>query len=335
MSNRSLRVNIIGLDNGAGLSVDARLLQSLLVAAGYEVSWFKGVRPAKWKMRLGRLAALRGLVGRYDINLFLERMHPGWYPFAPLNVLIPNPEWFREDLHGHLAGLDLVLCKTLDSQRAFEALGCKTQWIGFTAQDHSGGRLAVESGQLEALHVAGRSEHKGTRAVIDAWARHPEWPRLTVVQRVLNEGTPLYAPVLPNVRYFSERLSDEELLALQREHAIYVLPSEVEGYGQALVEGLGLGAVVVTTDAPPMNELVTNERGVLVPAASSQPFRLGQRYLVSPEGVEAAVASVLAAPPDQRIAKGRAGREWFLANDRRFRSEFPRVIETLLTSSAR
>jgi glycosyltransferase involved in cell wall biosynthesis len=333
MPDRPLRINLIGLDNGAGLSVDARLLQSLLVDAGFDVTWFKGVRPAKWKMRLGRLAPLRWLMQRFDLNLFLERMHPGWYPFARMNVLIPNPEWFREDLHAYLRGLDVVLCKTQDSQRAFQALGCRTQWIGFTAEDRGDGRLAADTGRLEALHVAGRSEHKGTRAVIDAWARHPEWPRLTVVQRVLDEGTALYAPALPNVRYFSERLSDEALLALQREHAIYILPSEVEGYGQALVEGLGLGAVVITTDAPPMNELVGDDRGVLVPSVSTEPFRLGHRFKVAPEGVEAAVASLLASPPAERSAKGRAAREWFLANDRRFRSEFPRVIETLLTSS--
>jgi glycosyltransferase involved in cell wall biosynthesis len=334
MADRPLRINIIGLDNGAGLSVDARLLQSLLVQAGFQVTWFKGVRPAKWKMRLGRLAPLRWLVGRrHDLNLFLERMHPGWYPFARLNVLVPNPEWFREDLHAHLAGIDVVLCKTRDAQRTFQALGCRTQWIGFTAEDRGDGRLAAESERLEALHVAGRSQHKGTRAVIDAWARHPEWPRLTVVQRVLDEGTPLYAPALPNVRYFSERLSDETLLALQREHAIYILPSEVEGYGQALVEGMGLGALVVTTDAPPMNELVDGERGVLVPSVSAEPFRLGHCYKVSAQGVEAAVAAILAEPAAQRAARGQAARAWFLANDRRFRSEFPRVIETLLTSS--
>jgi hypothetical protein len=37
----------------------------------------------------------------------------------------------------------------------------------------------------------------------------------------------------------------------------------VEGYGHANAEAMGCGAVVVLNDAPPMNELVTESRGLL------------------------------------------------------------------------
>lgn len=327
---RGLCINIVGLDNGAGLSVDARLLEVLLRDAGFQVQWFRGVRPAKWLTRLARLPLLKQLMRRHDMNLFLERIHPGWYPFASLNVLIPNPEWFRDELRGHLSGIDHVLCKTVDAQRTFEALGKRASWIGFTAQDRGGSSLAASDPQVKALHVAGRSEHKGTRAVIDAWARHPEWPQLTVVQRVLDAGTSLYAPTLSNVRYFSDRLSDEALLALQREHAIYILPSEVEGYGQALVEGMSLGAVVITTAAPPMNELVSPERGLLVEARAGQPLHLGCRYEVLGAALEAAVEQVLSWSPEQRVRIGAAARAWYVENDRRFRADFPPLIASLL-----
>lgn len=331
---RPLRVNIIGLDNGAGLSVDARLLQGLLQDAGFEADWFRGVRPAKWLTRLAKLEALGRFLPRYDINLFLERVHPGWFPFANRNVLIPNPEWFLEDHRLHLSGIDLVLCKTADAQRAFQELGKDTRWIGFTAEDRGHESLAATRTPLRALHVAGRSEHKGTRQVIDAWARHPEWTELTVVQRVPDTGSVLYAPTLPNVRYVSERLSDEAILSLQREHALYVLPSEVEGYGQSLVEGMSLGAIVITTDAPPMNELVTPERGVVVKAGDGEPFRLGHRYKVLLPALEQAVADVLSWSPDRRERIGAAARAWYIENDRRFRADFPMLISTLLTEFA-
>lgn len=226
----------------------------------------------------------------------------------------------------------MVLCKTVDAQRAFEALGRPTRWIGFTAEDRGGPALAASAAQVKALHVAGRSEHKGTRAVIDAWARNPEWPPLTVVQRPLDAESVLYAPVLPNVSYFNERLSEEALLALQREHAIYVIPSEVEGYGQALVEGMSVGAVVITTDAPPMNELVSPDRGVVVRADAGEPFRLGHRHEVVGGALDEAVAQVLAWPAAQRERVGAAARAWYAENDQRFRADFPRVLETLLTN---
>jgi glycosyltransferase involved in cell wall biosynthesis len=332
-ARRRLRINVVGLDNGAGLSVDARIVLGVLQGAGFDAGWFKGVRPAKWKSRVAR-TPLRGLLPRYDMNLFLERIHPGWYPFARLNVLVPNPEWFRDDLHEHLKGIDHVMCKTRDAQRAFDALGMRTSLVGFTAEDHGApGRLAADAQPVMALHVAGRSEHKGTRAVIDCWARHPEWPRLTVVHRPLDRDSVLYAPPLPNVRYFSERVPDDVLRAMEHEHAVYVLPSEVEGYGQVLVEGLGLGAVVVTTDAPPMNELVAEGHGVLAAAGPGEPFRLGHRYQVLPDQLEQALSRVFAWSPQQRHEVGTAARAWFLDNDWRFRSEFARVVETLLTSS--
>lgn len=332
---RAPRVNIVGLDNGAGLSVDAQLLQGVLRAAGFEVDWFRSVRPAKWLTRLAKLEVLRWFLPRYDINLFLERVHSGWFPFAKRNVLIPNPEWFLEDHHLHLGGVDLVLCKTTDAQRAFQAIGKDTRWIGFTAEDRGNGALAATRTPLRALHVAGRSEHKGTRQVIDAWARHPEWPELTVVQRILDAGSALYAPRLPNVRYFSERLSDEVILSLQREHALYVLPSEVEGYGQALVEGMSLGAIVITTDAPPMNELVTPERGVIVEAGKGHRFHLGRRYKVLGPALENAIADVLNWSPERRRQVGAAARAWYVENDRRFRAEFPPLVASLLAEFPR
>ncbi len=224
-----------------------------------------------------------------------------------------------------------MLCKTADAQRTFEALGKSARLSGFTAEDRGAGAVAALCRPMRALHVAGRSEHKGTRQVIDAWSRHPEWPHLTVVQRALDSGSPLYAPPVPNVRYFSERLSDEALIALQREHAIYILPSEVEGYGQALVEGMSLGAIVVTTDAPPMNELIRPERGVLVQANAGEAFRLGRRYQVIASALDEAVTDVLTWSPRRCEQVGSAARAWYLDNDRRFRAEFPQVLATLLT----
>jgi hypothetical protein len=39
-------------------------------------------------------------------------------------------------------------------------------------------------------------------------------------------------------------------------HLFHVCPSQYEGWGHCLHEGLGVGAVVLTTDAPPMSYFV-------------------------------------------------------------------------------
>jgi glycosyltransferase involved in cell wall biosynthesis len=200
--------------------------------------------------------------------------------------------------------------------------------IGFTAHDRGDESLAA-SGPLRALHLAGRSEHKGTRQVLEAWRRHPEWPERTVVRRPLDRDSVLELPSMPNVRYITERLNDAEVLALQRQRSFHVLPSEVEGYGQALVEGLSVGAVVVTTDAPPMNDIVAADRGILVAAHRGESIRLGRSYRVDVDALEAAVADALNWSVERRSALGAAARAWFVANDRRFRQHFPQVLREL------
>jgi len=327
-----LQINIVGIDNGAGLSADARLLQGVLTAAGAMAGWSTR-SPTRGALRLNRLLGRRWPAPRFDVNVFLERCIPAWFPLARRNVLIPNPEWFPPEQAALLPQLDQILCKTLDAQAIFNGLGAPTRWIGFTAQDRFGDDLAAR-GPLRVLHLAGRSEHKGTSRVLEAWRRHPEWPPLTVVRRPLNSDAVLDLPALPNVRYLTERLSDEEIGDLQRTHAVYLLPSEVEGYGQSLVEGLSAGAVVVTTDAPPMNELVTPQRGVLVAATPGEPCRLARLHHVDVDALEARLIDVFAWPVERRMALGSAARRWFSDNDRRFREELPWALRAAAHSKA-
>lgn len=323
-----LRINIVGVDNGAGLTADARLLTGLLQDAGMSVKWSTR-SPARWMWHLDRVRALRRAVPRADVNLFLERCNPAWFPFAARNVLIPNPEWFPPEQLDLLCHIDLVLCKTVDSRQIFERLGCRCLWVGFTAHDRGDDALAAASDQLRVLHVAGRSEHKGTSAVLRAWERHPEWPTLTVVRRRLDQSSTLELPLLRNVRYLTERLSDAEILSLQREYPLYLLPSEVEGYGQALVEGMSTGSVVITTDAPPMNEMVRPSRGVLVRANAGEACRLGRLYHVDIDALESVLADVLNWDKQRRADMGASARAWFVQNDQRFRSDFPAALRAV------
>jgi glycosyltransferase involved in cell wall biosynthesis len=54
----------------------------------------------------------------------------------------------------------------------------------------------------------------------------------------------------------------------------------VEGFGHTLMEGMSCGAVILTTDAPPMDELVSAEEGFLVPYDGTSPMGAGIRYMV-------------------------------------------------------
>ena len=61
-----------------------------------------------------------------------------------------------------------------------------------------------------------------------------------------------------NVTIVRQKMPLPELRRLMATTGIHVCPSACEGFGHSINEARSLGAVVVTTDAPPMNELVTD-----------------------------------------------------------------------------
>jgi glycosyltransferase involved in cell wall biosynthesis len=204
----------------------------------------------------------------------------------------------------------------------FGALGCATELVGFTSGDRLEGRPG--GGEPAFLHLAGQSRQKGTDILLDLWRKHPEWPTLTVVIRPNNPVA--RDPGLANVRFLTGFLEDCELRRLQNDHLFHLCPSEVEGFGHSLVEAMSCGAVTLTTDAPPMNELVTPERGMLVPYHAGQPQRLGMNYYVDPEALERCIEEMLAMPAERRAEFGANARDWYLRNDARFRA---RLVETI------
>lgn len=70
-----------------------------------------------------------------------------------------------------------------------------------------------------------------------------------------------------------DRLAFSKLTA---EAAFLMCPSLAEGYGHYINQARAAGAVIVTTDAPPMNELiVSNAMGVLIPTKIEKDARNG------------------------------------------------------------
>lgn len=56
------------------------------------------------------------------------------------------------------------------------------------------------------------------------------------------------------------------LAELQLSHGVHICPSEREGFGHYINEARAASALVITTNHPPMNELITAATGVLIPA---------------------------------------------------------------------
>lgn len=308
-------------DNGSGLSRDLRLVEAVLAAAGLEVEAVGfGNEKGLNALRRGGLRVARLWRGRADAQVFVERILPDLLPLGRRNLLLPNPEWFPERWRPLLPAFDAVLCKTRHAVAIFNALGCTTRYTGFTSEDR------LDRGVERArgfFHVGGRSLAKGTAVLLDAWRRHPEWPRLTVVQSPRVAAAPVVAG---NIDHRVGYLGDDEMKRLQNRDAFHCCPSEMEGFGHSLVEAMSVGAPTIATAGAPMDELVRPDRGWLVPPAGVGRRDLAPRFMVDVAGIEAAVAAALACDGAGVRARSLAARAWYERADREFRQALPAAV---------
>lgn len=326
------RVNLIARDNGFGLSRNLRLLHDALASAGCEVmtSGIRrgALRKALHPLKLRASTLTRRVIGnsmqRWDVNLMLERVRPEYLATAHFNVLMPHPEWFDERDRTWLPRLDRVFALTHHAIPIFEQLGMKVDYTGFTSEDRLDGSVPRER---TFFHLAGRSANKGTRTLLALWRSHPEWPTLTVLQSPRSAQPGLSAA---NIAHRLDYIPDVELKRIQNAHRFHLCPSETEGFGHYLVEALGVGAVVVTLDAPPMNEMVTPERGALVPFSRTGTQSLATTHFYDEAAMEAVIERLLATPDSELERMGHAARAWFEDNDQAFRSRIAEAVRALV-----
>ncbi|GLQ52469.1 glycosyltransferase [Dyella flava] len=319
-------INLIARDNGAGLTRDMHLLAGLLREGGHDVTITGLGHRSRLSNRLRRLHArlrrlFRGwfhgeLNARYDMNIMLEHVRPESFDQAHVNILIPNPEWFREEWLRELPHIDLIFAKTQHAEQIFGKLGCRVVPIGFTGSDYQDREVAR---QATFFHGPGRSGNKGTLPLLELWAQHPEWPELTVVWRRKRVELP---ELPPNVKLIRDYLPEAELRRLHNANVFHLCPSQTEGYGHSLVESLSTGCVTITTDAEPMNELVTAERGVLVAAHANGTQELATLYDFDLDAMRVAIERCIAMPKEEQASLGRAARAWYEHNNTAFRQRF-------------
>uniref|UniRef100_A0AAV1TS28 Glycosyltransferase n=1 Tax=Peronospora matthiolae TaxID=2874970 RepID=A0AAV1TS28_9STRA len=275
---------------------------------------------------------------------------PDWPVKKPV-YLMPNIEMYELTAE-HYWAVDVVLCKTaicaryvrMWHQQEGDPRHTKVLYTRHTTSDIASlarTRLGEDSikprnwSDVHFVHFIGRSVHKGTGAVLDCWLSRPDFPPLDVYMDERFYDEKLKAEYKSKTRdsqvvtIHRGRASATEFGKLIVESAFFMCPSKTEGYGHYINQARASGGLIVSTNLPPMNELVTPASGVLIPAKRRAYLRqmLGGRFegehglkgvdgfvaAVEGSGVRQAVEAVLAMTPDEREKMGaRAKRQYFM-----------------------
>lgn len=287
-------VNLISRDNGVGLSQDMELLEGILRPAGHDV-----VR-VPWRQRTMR---------RCQVAIFLELFNPALLPYARHSVGIFNLEWFDSRWRPWLPRLRQLWAKSAECNTTLRQWGLRNvHHTGFASRDLLD---ATVERQVRCVHLAGHSPLKNTEAVIEAWRRDPGLPPLTIIAAN-------HYDVPPGVRVLG-RLDHADLVRELNGAAIHLCPSRSEGWGHYITEALSMGALVIATDASPMNEQVRPEHGLLLPVAATGRRHYAAEHHVDPGAIINAVRHAVALPDTHRETMGKLGREYVLARNELFR----------------
>ena len=151
-----------------------------------------------------------------------------------------------------------------------------------------------------------------------------------------------------NLRIFAEYLSNEKMYELQHSHGVHLCPSSVEGFGNYINESAyclqssvflwcpghyinearALSRLILTTDYPPMSELVDRHSGIMITAPKAVALKksLGMAADVTAGAIADAVQTALALSIKERTALGQNASARFVSDSARFRDNFAKLV---------
>jgi hypothetical protein len=197
------------------------------------------------------------------IVIFLEHINPN-YIVSKRIIFFPNYEYLtKSDIKYMNSNVDLVCCKTYCTKYYLEyVIKVNKEKIVYTGFSSRNKYKKIDETKYGFLHVKGVSNKKNTEILINTWLQHPEWPVLHIIQQF--DYSIESDIVMNNITITQRKLDEDELMKIMNTYTFHICPSLCEGFGHYISEGLSCGAVVITNNCAPMNELVNTNTGVLI-----------------------------------------------------------------------
>lgn len=257
--------------------------------------------------------------------MFIERLFEhDLLQYYKYKVFLPNPEWLTEKdkhiarflinefWHKTFVGRDL-LTKVFPEKRH--------RYTGFTS-------LCEPSSVTDYHrfgHFPGKSKTRHTQEVINLWLKEPTLPKLTLQMYGSDIQIPEWVNY-NNIRLFMGFLNEKDLRSEYLMHGIHICLSQMEGFGHYINEARSMGALIITLDAPPMNELVDASSGILVPVSRHLSHNHGLRFIATQEAIKEGIQRALKMSLDERLKLGLRVKDRFIEE----RADFIQNIKTFI-----
>jgi hypothetical protein len=298
------------IGNGIGLEADYRLLRSFLEERGHEVYGQQFDKPAT--------------VESCDLCIWLEVINEHLVPISKRHWIFVNGEWLKPEYARPIQRhCEFVFAKTREAERLLKGTFPNVRYVGFLCADKMVKAIPRER---KFLHLGGNGGFRNTNEVISAWREYRYWisnDNFDVPLTVVSNSNTVDVHDAPGIT-FLRRATDERITELQNSHLFHLFPSATEGYGQAIHESQSVGAVLLTTQAPPMSEM---QAPFEVPGKIHKKQNFSSLYNVSPSDIRVKAGRMLE-QPSHVIARMQAeSRARFEKGNREFAERFTPFLE--------
>lgn len=342
MSGRGLRVVVLSRSSAWGLLQDSKIVEQVLRecnAGGYaRIDVVEHADPLMFYCNGKRPQPA-------DIQIHLEVPCRAAFPWAKLNLVVVNPEWWPSTAWDWVLdekeGADIMIFKSEHARSLFPSVAGRAlrdrvlSWRAAPAIHHA---LSSSPPRREFLYLIGASVNKvaAAKQILPAWKE--SWPPIVVVgdTGVVKQLEAL--TVAKNVTIRGPFLAEADRIQAQAEYGYHVVASEAEGFGYTFAEAAAVGAIPLWTGIPVYEELWGGVVGTIGRIQTGEEYRKEYRDTFRPVDVaslEAAVTSITELSPDAEQTLRGALRHCASTRVNEFRAGWRTLMKQAATKAGR
>lgn len=271
-----------------------------------------------------------------DIHIYISNADKVWFPYSEKKYFMVNHELFYQSEADAeiLSQIDTALCRTdigskwaekIKTEHNFNYRIATTRFTTYFQE-----KQIIKHWNI-ILHSAGEHHWKQTDAIIKTWQKYQDLPVIIItctgqcyrnVESILKSGG---HPT--NIILHKKLLEHEDFVLLKNKIGIHLCPSIVEGYGHYINEARKIKSLVITTNAPPMNELIDETSGILINCSSYGTKKNGTSLcFVSVEDIHEAVIKAQQMSIEEKKQMANNAYDKFIADTKTFETS---IIEML------